>query len=172
MENKCNLCEKSFRHPWHVRRHINATHNKIKPVSCDDCGKSFDSKRYLIKYHKCKGAHQCKLCKKIYPNKRLLKLHKTNCGKPNDIIKPKDESAELSQNPDDGHSKKLTGISCDVCGKSFIKKSKMIIHKCRNQKCECCDKYFTNNVIHRHMEKCCKNPAKQHFNQEKLKTWS
>ena len=65
MENRCNLCEKSFPHPWHVRRHINATHNKIKPVSCDDCGKSFDSKRYLLKYHKCKGAHQCKLCKKI-----------------------------------------------------------------------------------------------------------
>ena len=204
---KCDLCGKSFWHPWHVKRHINAVHKKLKPASCDVCGKSFDSERYLKKFHQCKGANECNMCKKVLPNKSLLKLHKTKCGQQNELVQPKDEPVELSQICENGQSRnfeaesgevdsveeelieqikdepiqdiqdvpdkgKLSQISekvqprnfelfsCDACSKSFTKKETLVIHKCRNHKCDFCDNFFTNKVINRHMEKCLKNPKK------------
>ena len=204
---KCDLCGKSFWHPWHVKRHINAVHKKLKPASCDVCGKSFDSERYLKKFHQCKGANECNMCKKVLPNKSLLKLHKTKCGQQNELVQPKDEPVELSQISENGQPRnikaesdevdsaeeelieqikdepiqdiqdvpdkgKLSQISengqpsnfelfsCDACGKSFTKKQTLVIHKCRNHKCDFCDNFFTNKVINRHMDKCLKNPKK------------
>ena len=147
------------------------------------------------------------MCKKVLPNKSLLKLHKTKCGQKNELVQPKDEPVELSQISENGQPRnieaesdevdsaeeelieqikdepiqdiqdvpdkgKLSQISengqprnfelffCDACGKSFTKKQTLVIHKCRNHKCDFCDNFFTNKVINRHMEKCLKNPKK------------
>ena len=127
---KCHLCEKAFWHPWHVRRHINSKHKQIKPASCDVCGKSFDSERYLKKFHQCRGSHKCNFCNKSFTEKNFQrhKCHKSKI--------------------DDGH------LKCDVCSKSFTKEEDLIKHNCRNKKCDFCDNYFTIKVIHRHMERC------------------
>ena len=136
---KCHICEKAFWHPWHVRRHINSKHKQIKPASCDVCGKSFDSERYLKKFHQCRGSHKCNFCNKSFTEKNFQrhKCHKSKI--------------------DDGH------LKCDVCSKSFTKEEDLIKHDCRNKKCDFCDNYFTIKVIHRHMERCQQTmfPSKQ-----------
>ena len=33
----CDICDKAFWHQWHLKRHINGYHNKVKYASCDVC---------------------------------------------------------------------------------------------------------------------------------------
>ena len=37
--NSCHLCQQVFSSPWHLKRHINAVHEKQKNYKCDSCEK-------------------------------------------------------------------------------------------------------------------------------------
>ena len=112
---KCDLCEKYFWHPWHVRRHIDSTHKKIKPVSCDVCGKPFNSKRYLIKYHKCKGAKNV-----IKPKKELEIDDKTDSEIKYDTRPADDIDVKVD--------KILKPFNCSTCGETFSTAGSVKLH--------------------------------------------
>ena len=49
--NSCHLCQQVFSSPWHLKRHINAVHEKQKNHSCNYCGKSFARTDGLRRHH-------------------------------------------------------------------------------------------------------------------------
>ena len=48
MGGECHICHRQFRHVVSVKRHIESVHYKLKPYSCDLCGRSFARKEKVL----------------------------------------------------------------------------------------------------------------------------
>ena len=101
----CTTCDKIFKNPYHLRRHI-GTHQNDKKV-CKNCGGYF---RQLKNHEKtCSRessvpAETCHVCGKKFLEKRYLKEHMKYKHSPITII-------------------------CEVCGKNFHNRKTMLKHK-------------------------------------------
>ena len=47
----CNLCSKSFRTVWHLKRH-SLSHTGERPYTCDICGQTFRQKPHLLSHYR------------------------------------------------------------------------------------------------------------------------
>lgn len=58
--------------------HINTVHSDVKPFSCDQCQRTFKTKRILkshLQVHSDDKRHACEVCGKRFHRKESLSLH-------------------------------------------------------------------------------------------------
>ncbi|KAJ4449216.1 hypothetical protein ANN_00613 [Periplaneta americana] len=87
MENKCDLCGKTFSHKWKLRAHVKDKHNAIG-YKCDICAKDYSSKMNLERHKK--ETHntirfRCKLCGTIGKVERCMVEHVKNHSMVTDV---------------------------------------------------------------------------------------
>ncbi len=126
----CYLCGKGFTTKIRFEEHFQFNHSSERPFVCEhpDCGKAFAAKNQLrlhrINVHGEKTSAQCKICFKYYKTyesmKKHLKYHEVRC-----CVSP-----SLLIVYDAIYFQGAT-FTCDYvdCGKQFITKSKLRIHK-------------------------------------------
>lgn len=133
----CNLCGRGFNDCAKYRDHNNE-HLGIKPFVCIVCNKGFVYSRYLfthqVRYHRPYvegnvGSNQCDYCHRYFASNSNLTKH---------ISLRHMKVAEPLE-------KKYL---CDICGKAFARKEKMIIHHrvhtgIKPYECSYCGKSFT-----------------------------
>ncbi|GBG29115.1 Zinc finger protein 1 [Hondaea fermentalgiana] len=121
----CHLCNKSFRFPNELKRHIEGVHEGIK-FPCELCEKAFSTKCNLHKH--INAAHNgrtymCPVCKKSFTDPSNLRKH----------IKSIHERQRYA---------------CDICGKQFTQNSHLrthvkSFHERRRYPCTVCAKDFS-----------------------------
>lgn len=148
-KNQCEVCQKSFRYPSDLRKHMN-THSKTvkseedtkKPVhQCNVCNKIF-SKRQLLRDHK--KTHNstregpkifpCHICKKEFSKQAALSTHiqrhrddGLTCMKCRKMFTTK---VDLKKHISSVHPDDAAGcVDCPKCKRSFTSKARLDRHK-------------------------------------------
>lgn len=148
-KNQCEVCQKSFRYPSDLRKHMN-THSKTvkseedikKPVhQCNICNKIF-SKRQLLRDHK--KTHNaardgakifpCHICKKEFSKQAALSTHiqrhrddGLTCMKCRKMFTTK---VDLKKHISSVHPDDVAGmVDCPKCKRSFTSKARLDRHK-------------------------------------------
>jgi len=141
----CGLCGKSFAQYGTLKRH-KITHNKGKRDNiCDICNKGFDRKDYLMwhkKIHEADAENRCRICSLVFVNREELKEHKSEVHR-----KPRIKSEKTEE---EREAEKI--FSCDVCGKGFDRRNKVLKHKKIQHeedanKCKLCGDTFENKLM-------------------------
>ena len=97
--HKCARCAKTFKLPHHLKRHIEAVHDKKKSFKCrvPSCRKSFTEKANLKQHiegvHQGKKPYNCEICNRSY-TKRHMKAHKARTSEEMDGTLPRIASSE------------------------------------------------------------------------------
>ena len=97
--HKCDNCAKTFKLPHHLKRHIEAVHDKKKSFKCrvPSCRKSFTEKANLKQHiegvHQGKKPYNCEICNRSY-TKRHMKAHKARTSEEMDGTLPRIASSE------------------------------------------------------------------------------
>ena len=76
--HECDVCEKVFRYPSEVTRHMR-THTNEKPYECDVCEKRFSQSGSLqthMRIHTNERPYECDVCDKAFRDSGTLKRHK------------------------------------------------------------------------------------------------
>ena len=152
----CPVCGKEFKKIQNFKAHHKA-HMFGKQYQCDLCEQAFIQKESLRqhKLYRCKNADTlklqkkreedrqkfaCKMCEKVYGDKRNLMNHIQ-------II----------------HEGKTDNFVCDICSKSFSRRTSLVAHKMLHTgefkvfNCEHCSASFKDKRYYvRHSEKCHK----------------
>lgn len=80
----CKLCERAFTREEHLTRHVQSTHNKLKPFVCGICSRPFSRRDLLLRHAKNLHDGSEKAINRIrrsYKNKRLdEKANSQECG--------------------------------------------------------------------------------------------
>ncbi|XP_069686076.1 uncharacterized protein [Periplaneta americana] len=80
MENKCDICGKTFSHKWRLTAHVKNKHSAIG-YKCDICSKDYSSKdilaRHIKEYHST-TRFKCKLCGTVGKVERHMVQHVKN----------------------------------------------------------------------------------------------
>ncbi|XP_066254819.1 zinc finger protein 431-like [Euwallacea similis] len=134
LDNKCNICEKTFINRFLLHNHIK-THDKC--FKCTNCDMTFAS-RYNLQLHSVTHTNErnykCSICSKSYTSKVSLKNH---------------TSVHCDERP----------YVCNQCGKTFKNNRRLYVHKFSHQtelKFECftCGKKFkTKQYLKAHLYK-------------------
>lgn len=82
MKHKCPECGKEFQHSALMKEHIIQCHTDSRPYTCNTCGGSFATKRYLRNHHR--KVHKRKIhvdivTKNSDSNSDLLHKTRTSC---------------------------------------------------------------------------------------------
>jgi len=133
----CNVCSKRLKNPESLKRHKHEFHpikqevnNQIE-VPCDECEKTYKSRKYLRTHknacHK-NDERMCDFCPKILKNSLYLQQHLSRIHGPN-------------QN-----------LSCELCGKNFKNRSKLVSHHINKHRisdnpCGECGKSYKNKWL-------------------------
>ena len=137
--NLCNKCGKSFFSQSSLRRHDTSQHERIYKYKCQVCDTTFSCKLVLqshnLKHHsndKASPLFKCQICQKSYWYKRSLNRHILHC-EPNKTIIECTECNKYFKNKKGlkQHQTKHAQpkYTCDICGKSFIWKNCLNIHR-------------------------------------------
>ena len=76
---KCKVCEKSYKGPKALHRHMRSAHLGRKPYVCSQCGKGFvesTTLKHHIRLHTGERPYVCDTCFKSFHKPRGLALHK------------------------------------------------------------------------------------------------
>ena len=76
-QHECDVCEKVFRYPSDLTRHMR-THANEKPYECDVCEKRFsqaDTLQTHMRIHTNEKPYECDVCEKRYRHADSLKYH-------------------------------------------------------------------------------------------------
>ncbi|XP_069682425.1 zinc finger protein 845-like [Periplaneta americana] len=87
MENKCDICGKTFSHKWRLTAHVKDKHSAIG-YKCDICSKDYSSKDSLAphkkEYHST-SRFKCKLCGTVVKLERHMVQHVKNHNMVTDV---------------------------------------------------------------------------------------
>ena len=74
----CQVCQKAFRTPAHLRRHMLSVHKQTLKLKCDQCEKTFQLNSLRIKHMKTDhyDPPKCDLCGKTFRYDCLVEKHK------------------------------------------------------------------------------------------------
>ena len=102
---KCDACEKSFNHQSNLSQHKLSVHSNLKPYVCDICQKTFSRVSILIIHRKTheERQFQCEFCLKTFHQKINLKTHL---------------NTHTNERPH----------KCEFCSKGFNQKSNLTSH--------------------------------------------
>ncbi|XP_055842587.1 zinc finger protein 91-like [Episyrphus balteatus] len=135
----CNLCEKTFKSSYHVKRHF-LSHTQEKAFPCTMCEMRFNRadhlKNHMTKHNPVKP-FQCDSCDASYGRADHLKRHKE------------------MHHSNDPNATPIKGEVCEICNKSYSSKSylqkHMLKHTEKCWKCKLCSVVFeTNEALKEH----------------------
>lgn len=111
----CEECGKSFKHSYHLKRHVMRKHQiDSKKMECDICSTKFllryDLKRHMIK-HSSNRSFKCNHCEKKFKTANYLKKH---------------VEAVHSTAPERNHQ-------CQMCDRTYIHERHLIYHLRKHQ---------------------------------------
>ena len=162
---KCTVCPREYVNLSHWKEHMKL-HDGSNFVKCDQCSKSYSSRKALNLHKKTKHVEErkfvCQVCDKAFITKHHLKNHLIchdvkrdyKCRfceatfKKNDVLK-------MHENV---HTKERKFI-CDICGEHFLRRSSLRNHRLTHfpglgrWKCRYCDhKFRTQSVMMTHIK--------------------
>ena len=171
---KCHICGKIFNDSTRIKRHL-LSHSEKKPYKCSLCGWGFHQKTNMERHlasHTSEGeGHPCYHCNSWFTTKSVLSLHlrEAHGGRAN--VKPKveeDEEYKPAQSPlperrqkadtDFGDDCDLSHLTCNICGKTFVKKTNLKHHLMLHRgekpwKCHICGWRFVQKCnLKKHIE--------------------
>ncbi|XP_055910627.1 zinc finger protein 91-like [Eupeodes corollae] len=135
----CNLCEKTFKSSYHVKRHF-LSHTQEKAFHCTMCEMRFNRadhlKNHMTKHNPVKP-FQCDNCGASYGRADHLKRHKE------------------MHHSNDPNSAPVKGEVCEYCNKSYSSKAYLQKHLLKHTekcwKCKLCSVVFeTNEALKEH----------------------
>jgi len=136
----CSLCDSTFAKGYVLNNHIKNVHNRVRPHTCDTCGRKFFNSSGLeqhIRSHTGECPFKCNECGKSYRSGTALKRH---------ILVHKGIKAH----------------KCETCGKSFTQKPTLQAHirihtGVKPFQCEICKRIFTQlSSRNSHLKSCLK----------------
>ncbi|WAR21369.1 ZN226-like protein [Mya arenaria] len=151
----CNVCGKTYLTNYHLKVHMTATHSEKKNFSCKICSKSFSYSTSLKMHeatHRTQERVKCDQCDKTFVNNQALKYHFMSkhatpgifpCPECDKVCK----SELLLKTHMRRHSVDNTRFMCDVCGRQFMYKSALEMHRAIHKDdksfvCKTCGKAF------------------------------
>lgn len=137
---RCNMCEKIFKSPYHVRRHY-LSHTQEKAFQCTMCEMRFNRsdhlKNHMTKHNPIKP-YLCEFCDASYGRADHLKRHR-----------------EVHHLNDPNVASQIKGEVCEYCNKSYSSKSYLQKHLLKHTqkcwKCKLCSVVFeTDEALKEH----------------------
>ena len=140
---KCDSCGKTLLTLSHLKKHIEAVHEKRKDEKCDFCSKSYNSvgdlMRHINSVHEGLRDHKCDICEKYFSRLSNLKTHFSTVHKGLKTDLKSDLSCEksffqkenLKKHIEKNQEVKKTS-QCTTCNISFTRLSSLKRHFTRN----------------------------------------
>ncbi|XP_053384658.1 zinc finger protein 665-like [Mercenaria mercenaria] len=162
---KCTVCSREYVNKSHWKEHVKL-HDGSNFVQCDQCGKSYNSKKSLNLHksstHVDERKFICQVCGKAFLTKHHLKNHLiTHDDERNykcrfcDATFKKNDVLKMHENV---HTKEQKYI-CDICGGHFLRRSSLRNHRLthvpghQRWKCRYCDtKFRTQSSMMTHIK--------------------
>lgn len=162
---KCSVCSKEYINKSHWKEHMKL-HDGLNFVQCDECGKSYNSRKSLNLHKNTKHVDErkfiCQICGKAFMTKHHLKNHLiTHDDKRDykcrfcDATFKKNDVLKMHENV---HTREQKFI-CDICGEHFLRRSSLRNHRLthfpghQRWKCRYCeDKFRTQSAMLTHVK--------------------
>ena len=160
---ECDICGKEFENEKYVSRHVKNVHHRNSRnliLECNFCEKKLASGIELRKHHfkhveENKNIFFCGKCDKTFRSNRGLKLHlqtihyKNWSGSCLICDKIFNSQIMLERHIKTWHEPKKRGLTCNLCAKIFMNKTKLSLHESIHSEtilwyaCDICEKTFS-----------------------------
>lgn len=131
---ECHVCHKKLLTKGSLVRHLTVAHSNRRPFTCDDCNKSFKTKKDLKNHqiiHDSGKTLECSLCSFSTKRSMTMKLHMKRHEEGPGTSEVAEQQEEVSGErrvqfcPTDGSEEKLT---CDLCSVTFPNQDELVGH--------------------------------------------